>query len=490
MRIFLLCICGIVLLLLSSCGNSGSAGGPLPTLPFESEPIIVNETINKIIPAELIETRDTCESKSIRVLINTSHFASRIHGSVTITATGAFVVRGGGVLEGATERHFDAGEFFSLQRVTDMAGYEYFCIQPITDCNQLVLVGLGRNWGNNGHPSYRGRLEIRVKNGGFLVVNELCFEEYLYAVVPSEMPSSFGLEASKIQAITARSFAYRQFYEMRFRAYGAHIDDSVMSQVYNNLPETEISIEAVRATRGLILAYNGEVILANYFSTSGGTTANSGEVWAGVGAFPAETPPFLRARAQFEPSFTVGDLRYEENAAAFFKNTDVPAFERDLPWFRWQVRMTAQELTTAINARGVGNIGQIYDLQVIQRGQGGNIMELLIVGTSGSAPIFTEFEIRATLAPRNSRLTLNNGTTLNGWGMMPSAFFTMEKERDVFGALVAVTFYGGGHGHGVGMSQNGARALLDRGFTYREVLAHFYPGTEVVEMGTNPICIN
>jgi len=269
----------------------------------------------------------------------------------------------------------------------------------------------------------------------------------------------------------------------------------VISQVYNNLPETEISRQAVRATQGLVLAYDGQVIVANYFSASGGTTANAGEVWAQGSAFPGESPPFLRAGAQFEPGFAPGDLRLCVNADVFFRSVDVPAFEQDVMWFRWQVRMTAAELTTAINAalpnraranaafvQGATDIGSLIDLRVVSRGQGGNILEMELIGTNGTANVRTEFNIRSVLAPRNTPVHLHDGTILNGWAMMPSAFFTMEVERDAAGTLLAITFFGGGHGHGVGMSQHGARQLLARGYTYREVLAHFYPGTDIIEL--------
>jgi len=435
----------------------------------------------------------------IRVLIGTSGFAARVHDRVEVTATSAFAVWGVGANgnnpNAGQTMFFEAGEVFTINNAADFNGYERFIIQPQDSMGRLQIVGLRRNWPNGDTPLYRGRLEITPVSGGFLVVNELRLEEYLYAVVPSEIPSAWGFEASKVQAITARSFAYRQMYENRFRAYGAHVDDSVISQVYNNLPETEVSREAVRATHGLVLAYDGQVIVANYFSASGGTTANSGEVWAGNGTFPGETPPFLRAGAQFEPGFVPGDLRLCVNADAFFRNREVPGFEREVNWFRWQVRMTTAELSTAINAalpararanaaliQGATDIGTLMDLRVVSRGQGGNILEMEIIGTNGTVNVLTEFNIRSVLAPRNTPVHLNDGSILNGWAMMPSAFFSIEIERDALGGLEAITFFGGGHGHGVGMSQHGARQLLARGYTYRQVLAHFYPNTDIISL--------
>ncbi|MCL2365338.1 MAG: SpoIID/LytB domain-containing protein [Defluviitaleaceae bacterium] len=497
MRSFLFTV--FLLLVLAGCG-AAQVGGPLPTLPTQELDMLPPQAVPNVMELLTVNgATNISEEIYIRVLIGTSGFTSRVHERLDITATGAFAVWGGGAHEESfcadRTMFFEAGEVFSIHDASIFNGYERILIQPHDSFEQLQIVGLRRNWPNDATPLYRGRLEITAVSGGFIVINELPLEEYLYAVVPSEIPSAWGFEASKVQAITARSFAYRQMYENRFRAYGAHVDDSVISQVYNNLPETETARDAVRATRGLVLAYNGQVIVANYFSASGGTTANAGEVWTQGSAFPGESPPFLRAGAQFEPGFVPGDLRLCANADAFFRMREVPGFEQEVNWFRWQVRMTAAELTTAINAalptraranaaliQGATDIGTLTDLRVVSRGQGGNIMEMELVGTRGTTLVLTEFNIRSVLAPRNTPVHLNDGSILNGWAMMPSAFFSIEIEHDALGALTAVAFYGGGHGHGVGMSQHGARQLLARGYTYRQVLAHFYPNTDIISL--------
>ncbi|MCL2362785.1 MAG: SpoIID/LytB domain-containing protein [Defluviitaleaceae bacterium] len=445
---------------------------------------------------------DTAAPENIRVVIGTSNFAGLVHENVAITATGRFTVNGPGV-----DKALAAGEVFTVSDALLTNGDRLY-IQPVNPEHRLEIIGLVRNQAN---PTYRGKMEISRADGGFIVINELPLEEYLYAVVPSEMPSYYGIEAAKVQAITARTFAIHQFYENRFRAFGAHVDDSVISQVYNNIPENDISREAVRATAGLVLTVNGEVIRANYFSTSAGVTANFGEVWAGGGQFPAATPPHLTSQLQFEPDDipdralrnAVEDLSREENADLFFRSQDIPAFERELPWFRWYVRMTSEELSNSINnaigprhqanpamihaldnnhlAIGAvpGNIGQLTALEVTRRGQGGNVMEMILTGTAGTVRVQTEFNIRSLLAPRFATVTRVNGSDVTGMSLMPSGFFSIEKETDPAGNLVAVTFHGGGHGHGVGMSQNGAHALLQLGYTYREVLMHYYPGIEI-----------
>jgi len=438
-------------------------------------------------------TRDVAPTY-IRVVIGTSGFTGLVHDNVTITSTGTFTVRGGD----RTER-IAAGASFTVNsnQNADFWGGVRFYISPENPEHRLEIVELRRNWPNGEYPRYRGTMEISQMNNGFIIINELPLEEYLYAVVPSEMPSFHGLEAAKVQAVTARSFAYHQFYQNRFRAFGAHVDDSVSSQVYNNIPENELSIEAVTSTAGQVITYNGQVILANYFSTSGGTTANFGEVWAVGSQFPSQSPAYLRSLPQFDLNqHSPDNLTQERYADAFFRNTNIPGFDRNFPWFRWQVRMTAVELSNSINSRlatrqaanpaliqvypPAQSIGTLRDIEIIRRGEGGNIMEILLVGTEASARVKTEFNIRSLLHPGDAPVTRHDGTTVSQLSLMPSAFFTIDKETDTGGNLVAITFFGGGNGHGVGMSQNGARALLDLGFTYQDVLRHYYPGTVIM----------
>jgi len=437
----------------------------------------------------------------IRVVLNNSGMNGLIHESVTITSDGDFIVKGGSQTE-----IIRSGEHFTVNNNTnnDFWGGQRFYISPVDPLNRLEIVGIRRNWQGGANPRYRGTIEISSHENGFVIVNELLLEEYLYAVVPSEMPSSHGLEAAKVQAVTARSFAYHQFYENRFRNFGAHVDDSVISQVYNNIPENELSIEAVRATSGQVLTFDGEVILANYFSTSSGFSANFGEVWAVGSGFPTPSPVYLRSMPQFLTSeFSSGDLSQERYANAFFRNWEVPGFDRNFAWFRWKVHLTNEDLTRSINANllqrqtanpsmihvldengnwaqnRVSSIGSLINIEITRRGQGGNLMEIIINGTDAVVRVRTEFNIRTLLNPGNVTVTRHDGSTVSGLSLLPSAFISLEKELLENGRLSAVTIYGGGNGHGVGMSQNGARALIELGYTYVDVLRHYYPDTVV-----------
>jgi len=392
--------------------------------------------------------------EKIRVVIGTSDFAGLLHSSVTVTATDDFWVIAGG--ERIAE--LSAGEGFTVPY--GGAARFFFHTEP---SGRLMIAGLGRSQGT---PVFRGALEVAREARGFSVVNVLCLEEYLYAVVPSEMPSAYGLLASKVQAVAARSFAVEQVLANRFHALGGNIDDSVMSQVYNNLPENEISIAAVEATRGMVLWYGGSIARANFFSTSAGMTANSAEVWGG-----SSSPAFLRARPQFaEAGFLRGGLADEGQAAEFFRRSDFAEmpFDGHSPWFRWQAEFSHAEISA------LTDIGNFREMQVLRRGEGGNVIELKIAGDEAEITVASELEIRNLLRP--PLLVRADGSVLSNFPMMPSTFFSFGQNE-----AGNIVFFGGGHGHGVGMSQNGVRGMVEMGFTLDEILGHFYPGTHIGE---------
>jgi len=450
----------------------------------------------------------TVYPERLRVLLGTTGFTSRIHDSVTVSATREFTIS-----NGASSTTHEPWEPVVI--TGEMFGSSNRLYISTAEDGRIVIPSIRRNFPNNESPRYRGTLEISRQGGGFVLINEVGFEEYLYAVVPSEMPSSFGVPAAKVQAITARSFAFNQFFENRFYSYGANIDDSVMSQVYNNIPENEVSIAAVDATRGQFLAYNGAIVSTNFFSTSGGTTANSGEVWSGGSRqFPSSSPTYLISNSQLvDRQAVLGDMTQEDVAAAFFKDITVEAFDSDSQWFRWNVTMTAEEISASINhslrarfnanpalirtlqsdnvfrSEPISDIGAVLDISIRERGEGGNILSMIIRGERATILVETELNIRLLLAPvqrvagRNPiALNLADGSVRNDYSLMPSAFYTIDRSFNANGHLTSVRFFGGGNGHGVGMSQHGAKGMLDLGHSVEQVLRHFYPGTEIVRL--------
>lgn len=131
-----------------------------------------------------------------------------------------------------------------------MAPGKTFIVKPESEDGKIYLCNGNGTAVSNG---YAGTIEVRSTENGYTVVNELPLEEYLYAVVPSEMPSSFSPEALKTQAVCARSYVYMQLMRADLAAYGAHINDSTSYQVYNKVEKTKESVAAVDATCGQVL---------------------------------------------------------------------------------------------------------------------------------------------------------------------------------------------------------------------------------------------
>ena len=109
------------------------------------------------------------------------------------------------------------------------------------------------NQGNRISPAYAGSMELRMYPEGYTVVNVVDLESYVKGVIPSEVPSSYGMEALKAQAVCARSYAYIQMMHNKYEAYGAHVDDSVNFQVYNKQNQTPETVAAVDETKGTFL---------------------------------------------------------------------------------------------------------------------------------------------------------------------------------------------------------------------------------------------
>jgi stage II sporulation protein D len=386
----------------------------------------------------------------------------------------------------------------------------------ISKNNKIKILSINRGWGDSRfNPIYRGLLEIEKTKDGYLIVNEVDFEEYLYSVVPSEMPSSYGIEAAKVQAICARSYAFSQLYANRFSQYGAHVDDSTSCQVYNNVRETDNSIKAVNETKGLFLSYKGNIISANFFSTSCGVTSNSGEVWGNYlnKQFPSSSPEYMQSKFQYDKGNLKYDLSKENDFREFIQDNNIITYDSEFSWYRWNVTMTCKQIEKAINkeipsrykvvpkyiktlddndifrSREVDDIGELVDIFVYSRGESGIITELLIKGTKGVYKVSTEYNIRKLITPINYvegekeiAIIKNDGQKTYNMSILPSAFFIMNKKYDTNKRLKSITFIGGGYGHGAGMSQNGVKGMVDKGYNYAEILKHYYNGTSITKL--------
>lgn len=400
------------------------------------------------ICAGLVSERE--EADRIRVLLKNTAAGSSYHETVALTVDGEKTV--------LRKKDMKVGErrIFQSENLTDK-----------------VLVELENSTRED--PFYRGSLECLRMEEGIVVVNELPLEEYLYGVVPSEMPASYPEEALKAQAVCARTYACRYILHAGLPALGAHVDDTTSYQVYHNIAENANTTTAVKETDGLLLTYQGEPAENYYYSTS-------------CGADPEDET-----------------LREEDIFRAFIEASHEENVEREEPWYRWtyQVeKLDEKQLYTRLQERyravpsmiltktkggnyasePICKTGKIKRIAVTERGDGGIAQSLLIETEQAVYQVLSEYNIRYVLCDGKSAVIRQDGSESVQRTLVPSAFFVMDtvsKTGKDGETVVGYTLTGGGFGHGKGMAQNGAKALGKQGASCEQILAAYYPGCTV-----------
>lgn len=401
------------------------------------------------------------DAKKIRVLLLDTGFQSPFHPSVTLT-----VDTDSQLFYGKKEETLKAGESLTLKPDSRYLKEGRLTIVPGTDKGCTSITSISRA---QGVPSYQGSIEIKKEAEGLTIVNDLYLEDYLKKVVPSEMPGSYESEALKVQAVCARTYAYRHILGNSYSRYGAHVDDSTNFQVYNNTEESARASEAVNATYGQMMFYGDEAVEAFYFSTSCGHTTD-GSAWGGTG----ETTPYLKARELRDRKECL-DLSSNAAFSEFIKNKNYPAYDQSFPMYRWEAEISADALLEKL-----GDLGEITNMEVKKRGAGGIAEQIVIEGTSGSRELKGQTQIRNVLGSSSLEIKRKDGKTQSGFAILPSAYISIEKRTGTDGKI-SFYLYGGGYGHGVGMSQNGAQGMAKEGKDYKTILNFFYEGAEIRE---------
>ena len=354
----------------------------------------------------------------------------------------------------------------------------------VSQSGLLGIKGLQRK----GVPAiYHGAFEVvqSKERNGFFVVNLVEIQEYLKGVVPNEMPVRFGLEALKAQAVSARNYVLTP----RTQAYEEfNVVDSVSSQVYFGAnTEMDLATQAVMETDGVVALYDNELILSLYSSTAGGYTESYAYAFSDPATknFPSINKPYLVAVPDRDD---IQALNNEEKARDFYKSK-VPSYDIESPYYRWQKRWAVGELENVLKKTlvsqsktgfinpvftEISELGKIKDIKVMKRGASGKIIELDLMTTKGCYRISKELVIR--------RVFQKDGVSL------PSANVVFEKELDSEGNVLDIIAFGGGFGHGVGLSQYGAGYMATKlGQPYYNILRHYYKG---VSLGTRPVVVD
>ncbi|WP_371370729.1 SpoIID/LytB domain-containing protein [Sporomusa aerivorans] len=324
---------------------------------------------------------------------------------------------------------------------------------------------------------YRGDIGIHRTAGksGMTVVNTLPVEQYLYGIIKNEISPDWAMEAVKSQAVAARTYAMASY--NKHKADGFDVCATTDCQVYGGREsEAPRAIEAVDSTRGLVLMNNGKLITASFHSSSGGYTENSENVWL-------TQYPYLRG---------------------------VVDFDQNCPYYKWEKKLTIAELSQAIEKAGY-NVGSLQAIELspldkppvvsADRGVSGRVKNIRFLGSSGSIQVPGEkvrrmLDLKSTLfdiatdnepqefaMPVHANRSKEEGQIRSSLTLSASAGST--DIRPIHGQPTDVIVISGfGWGHGVGLSQWGAKAMAEKappGNTeyFKDILKHYYQDVEI-----------
>lgn len=373
---------------------------------------------------------------------------------------------------------------------------EYLLLKPEDGSGRIYFTD---KTGKKLSKGYRGNFRIYRYKKGYVVVNELSIREYLYGVVPSEMPSYYEEEALKAQAVCARSYTYKHLLKRGSAGYYADLDDSVQYQVYNKSCDAKSTRKAVKDTANEVLTYQDELAETYYFSTSGGITQGY-DLWG----LDQEEYGYLNSAMIHKDGEKVSkgnsvDLSEEEKFKEFMELKISGFYEKDCRYFRWKANLDYKKNVEALNKAilqrkqaapksvriknkdgetlsKMGTLGKPEKIFVKKRSLAGGITTLVFQYEKGSVELTTEYTIRYCLGACDPTVKLLDGSSIQP-EILPSAWFYISSSKNGKAVLC-----GGGFGHGLGMSQNGADKLAQAGWNYKDILQFFYHGVELVEM--------
>ena len=330
---------------------------------------------------------------------------------------------------------------------------------------------------------YRGGLILsNASDTTMNIVNVLPLEQYLYGVVGGEMPSSWSMEALKAQAICARGFAVSNY--DKHKSLGFNVCATTNCQVYGGVKAEYPSVtQAVNETAGQLLMYEDRIAETLFYSSSGGHTANVENIWG------SKIPYLMGVPDTYEAE--------------------------DSPRHTWSATLSLEEITQ-IMADNNYDVGDVISLSA-KTDETGRAYELTVTGTNGTHTL----KRQSTYSPFYSSGVLSQRYTLIPQGEASQNFFAFSKATPAYisgnkvissggnieeapssfcmlsssgktiretGNVTGYTFSGGGWGHGVGMSQYGAKGMAEAGFSCADILYHYYPGTQLQPLkGNDPI---
>jgi len=362
-----------------------------------------------------------------------------------------------------------------------------------------VTIGIHFHWERKENQRFKGSLCIIVENEKLTAINDIPLEDYLESVISSEMSATSSIELLKAHAVISRSWLLAQVVKgkelkesakkynpvlsteteyIRWYDREDHVNFDVCAddhcQRYQGITRqtSELVRQAITETFGLTLMHNNKVCDARFSKSCGGVAETFENVWE------PEVHPYLQAiidNPQAPAGFNL-DLT-NENAAENWIRSAPEAFcnthnkqvlsqvlndydQETTDFYRWKVTYAQQVIAELIARKSGRDFGDIIDLIPVERGKSGRLKKLKIVGSKLTLIIGKELQIRKTLSESH----------------LYSSAFVVDKLKIENGIPQEFVLTGAGWGHGVGLCQIGAAVMGEKGYTFEEILMHYFRG--------------
>ncbi|MFV0392676.1 MAG: SpoIID/LytB domain-containing protein [Paludibacteraceae bacterium] len=361
-----------------------------------------------------------------------------------------------------------------------------------------VVIGINFHWERKENQQFKGNLKFIVEDNKLTAINVISVEDYLTSVISSEMSATASLELLKAHAVISRSWVlkpiinpslpttqsvqtdneYIVWYERDAHAnFDVCADDHCQRYQGITRASTELVKQAIKETYGQVLTSDGEICDARFSKCCGGVFEEFQNCWDNT------EHPYLKKQRDSKSITYFPDLTKENEAQSWIR-TSPEAFcntkdkkilsqvlnnydQETTDFYRWKVEYSQDELSALILKRSGVNYGKIIDLEPIERGTSGRLVRLKITGSEETRTIGKELEIRRTLSPSH----------------LYSSAFVVDKEYSA-GNEVPSKFIltGAGWGHGVGLCQIGAAVMGEEGYSYEEILLHYYIDAQIEKL--------
>ena len=308
--------------------------------------------------------------------------------------------------------------------------------------------------------SYKGIFYIYKESSGLVLVNQVGMEDYVAAVISSEIGEESPKEALKAQAVCARTYIMKS-QGKKYKKYNAKGDDSVSYQVYNKNVPGENSIKAANETKGTVMKYKGKLINAYYFSTSWGYTTDY-RIWG------IKKQKYLKETNLTTITENISDEKIFDK----YIKEKPKSVEKKSPFYRWTTYLTTKQIENSIYKNMAVNVGTINRMEINKRGAGGIVAQMTIYGDKRQISIVNQNQIRKILSSYYSIIKLSDKTKRTKLSMLPSAFISIKSVYKN-NKLDGIKIYGGGFGHGSGMSQSAACQMAKKEKVTRKYLQPF-----------------